>query len=332
MAVISAYAGMPPWRVQKKRLDAKSGYEWRAGVGTKYSKKTGYREYATGGWNVIQPDQYTQNPTKPEMTEVHLYNGRRSYVPIGDVEYFIGQRKMDPREVTQELSDYIHKAFDKEEGRGRWYPVSGAGHIEGMRYNPSYQVLETSFGGKSPTTVTFLRVPRELYLEFDRCGTSMSLGQDGTQRHLLGIRFWDLVRIRGQRTGSRYQFTYTTEPATPGSEAQGSYVETQERQNVPQAQQPVDAIRESTVVIKEQPAEQEKVDIEKDATLKALAAQIKSGKYNVGQEKSIRRMRDKLEDRYGGILSPAYREFSTAVVQGWGAVLDVAKKYKLTGD
>jgi uncharacterized membrane-anchored protein len=338
MAIINVYSGVFPWTVQKQRYDYKKGYQYNVGVASMKShrrNRSGRDSYTTGGFSVYTKDQYDKNPTRPEMVQMRVYNNTTSYVPVGDVQTFIGFDKMIPSDVPPEMAEQIEKAFSKPYGIGRYYVSEGAGHINELRYNPSQQIMQVSFGGKSPATVTFFRVPKELYSELASLASSKSMlrGVDGTMRHAVGVRFWDLVRIRGQRVGSRYPYTYADTGSgivRQGSEP-GKYSEMMERQMSPQAEQPVDAHLEATITNKEEPSIADKEAIEKEQVLKALAQQVKSGKYSVGQEKAIRTMRERVEEKFGGIKSPAYREFSNAVTQGWGAIDKVAQKYKLYG-
>jgi hypothetical protein len=328
MAIISAYAGSFPWKKpggkQGQKADRYAGYQYTVGVG---KDKKG-REYTSGGFTVVQPNQYTKNPKKPEMVELRLFNGRRSYVPVGDVEQFIGFHALDPSRVTEEMAKEVDAAWEKETGRGRFYTSGGAGHISDMRYNPTMQIMEVTFSNNG-ASVTFFRIPSGMWSEFAvlaERGTTAP-GFDGKPRHLLGIRFWDLVRIRGQREGGRYPYTYTTSGITAGSGA-GEYAEMQERQNSPQAQQPVDAAREAMVTNKEEPSPKEK----QDEDLEGLKTALGKGFLPV-QRRRINNARDVLMDKYGD-KSPAYREFFAAVERGpagWGALLNVIKLYNLKG-
>jgi hypothetical protein len=339
MAIINVYSGVFPWKRQKQRYDAKEGYQYNVGVASMKShrkNKSGRDSYTTGGWSVYSKDQYDKKPTKPEMVEMRLYNNTTSYVPVGDVQTFIGFDKMIPDDVPPEMAEQVELAFSKTSGSGRYYvtEISG-GHIKELRYSPAQQIMQVTFGGERSATVTFFRIPTGLYSELAHLGAtnSMMRGVDGTMRHSVGIRFWDLVRIRGQRVGGRYPYTYADTGSgivRQGSEP-GKYAEMMERQMSPQAEQPVDAQREATITNTEEPSTVDKETIEKAQVLKALAQQLKSGKYSVGQEKAIQRMRERVEEKFGGIKSPAYREFSNAVTQGWGAIDKVAQKYKLYG-
>jgi hypothetical protein len=284
--------------------------------------------YPTGGWSVYSKDDWNKQPTKPEMVEMRMYNGARSKVPIGDVQQHIGFEAIPPDFVPQEMADYAQKAFEKDSGQGKYYSFKGAGHIKQIRYNPTYQVMEVNFV-KRDDIVTFFRVPKSLASEFEHLATSNSMmrGIDGTMRHGLGIRFWDEVRIRGQRTGSRYPFAYGAGNSFKGGSEQGKYAEMQLRTVGEREQQAMDAQREATIVNTEQPSMS---DAAKTAA-EEFKAILASNKYLPIQEKRINDARRVLFRKYG-IASPAHREFTTAVERGWEAVRDVIKLYKLKED
>jgi hypothetical protein len=325
MAILGTpQAGPNPWnslflnfKKQSKRKDAASGYQYNIGITKDYK--------VIGGWSHTSKDEYDKQPKKPEMVKMRLYNNRMSEVPIGDVEQFLGFQNPIPLDyVPDEMAAYANKAFESESGRGRYYTVEGVGHISGIRYNPSYQVMEVTFKNNG-AIVTFFRIPKELYGEFEHHATSggMSLGFDGKPRHLLGIRFWDLVRIRGQRTGGKYQYVYASGGSFHGGASQDKWFDMATRQNTPQAQQPVDAQREATIVNTEQPTEAQARAVE-DEKIEGLS----STKYTPKQMSNIKAMRDMLIDKYG-VRSPAYREFTAALEQGMGALLLVKSRYKL---
>jgi hypothetical protein len=334
MAIINAYSGNFPWRKQKQRHDAKEGYQYTVGVATMKSSrknKSGRTSYTTGGWSVYTKDQYDKNPTKPEMVPMKLYNNTTSYVPVGDVETFLGHDKILPDFVPPEMAAQVEEAFSKPSGVGRYYVTEGVGHIKELRYSPSQQIMQVSFGGDSPATVTFFRIPNGLYSELAHlaASNSMSLGVDGKPRHTLGIRFWDEVRIRGQRTGGRYPYTYSSGGTiTAGSKTAGSYGEMMGRQNAPQSEQPVDAQREATITNKEEAPPHEKEQIEREQTERKLSAAEAAKKIEKRQKERIMDFKDTILDRYGP-RSKQYQEMTNAENSGWGAVMEVAKKYQL---
>jgi hypothetical protein len=321
-------AGPFPWKQQKKRYDEKQGFQFNVGVqaiagrtanGRARKNKSGRTEATTSGWVVLQtPNEYSQNPTKPEMVELRVYNGRRSLVPIGDTQQFIGFSRMDPALVPDAMAQQVVAAFQKESGRGRYYEFDGVGHIAHVRYNPSQQIMEVSFVNRGDIC-TFFRVPSNLYGEFEHLASSNAtqLGMDGTRRHSLGIRFWDEVRIRGQRENARYPFVYASgSNITAGANAQSGYVG--DMYKIEANQPAVDARREATITHQE-----ESVDELREA--------IQGGRFLPVQVERINSMRDLLADKFKGVTnSPAQREFASAVESGdWGRILQIAKLYKL---
>lgn len=322
-----------PWNRQRIRKDERQGYQYNVGIAAMKSarkNKSGRDSYTTGGWSVYSKDNWNKQPTKPEMVEMQLYNGMRSMVPVGDVQQHIGFDKIPPNYVPQDMADYAQKAFDHTSGYGKYYEFTcGGGHIDKVRYNPTYQVMEVSFGGERAATVTFFRVPKAIPQELKHVVGKTMRGVDGTMRHMEGILFWDLVRIRGQRTGARYPFSYGSGDSFSGGSEPGKYAEMQLQTIGDREQQAMDAQLEATDLHTEQPSEAESKQIESDQILQNLREAVKGGKFLPVMANRINDMRSVLFDKYG-MNSPAHREFAAAVEKGdWGAVLNVAKLYKL---
>lgn len=194
-------SGLSPWsegykRVTKRTL-ARQGVEWSLG--------SGYREIPKGS-----------KPQKYKTKKIRLYNGRTVEVPDADFEDFIGHRASPSSDPYGDISQYIDKAF---ENLDRIQDVEGVGHITYIEYSPTYQLLRVEFGTDG-AVVVFFRVPKEVYSELKHLATSgqtMISAVDGKQRHVLGMRFWDIIRIRGQREGSRYRYEYAIEGVRIGS-------------------------------------------------------------------------------------------------------------------
>lgn len=178
----------------------------KAGLGNQILLREG--KPLSSGW--VGP---TRNPN--EWHVVTLPNGDKNYVPKNDVLEYFRFSAIEDNNKPEDMGEYIAKAFDHTEGRGRYYEQAGCGHISKLRYNPTYQTLEVTFANNGAVIVCF-RVPPILFAELSREAKSKSvaLGFDLKARHLLGIRFWDLMRVRGVRSGMRYQFTYTNEGTT----------------------------------------------------------------------------------------------------------------------
>ena len=163
--------------------------------------------------------------TKPES----LYNGKglsakmheltdratgKSYeVPDDDYRQYLGQKQ--DRSIEQYITDVFGSSTDVKVVEPR-ATGGDTGHIIKLEYAVLYKVLRVTFRkpSKGGQVVAYLNVPAPvagelLYLaESNQTQVSAS---SGTLRHVLGIRFWDLVRIRGTIHGTRYPFNYVTD-------------------------------------------------------------------------------------------------------------------------
>lgn len=187
---MAAIAGPPPWAAGFKRLTKRTAPRV---PGAQYSWQQ-YRE----GWQ--------EQPEHAKMKKVQLASGQVVSIPDADYEEFMGHRP--DRDVNKDIVDYIDRAFDNISGN--YEETEGVGHIVLIEYSPTYQLLRVEFETDG-AVVVFFRVPKEVYAELRYLATTGSTQismVDGKQRHTLGIRFWDIVRIRGQREGSRYRYQY----------------------------------------------------------------------------------------------------------------------------
>jgi predicted HicB family RNase H-like nuclease len=144
------------------------------------------------------------------MRELTLYTGRKVQVPVDDYNDFIGYKvtdKKDEKSYDESVAAYIDAAFS---GKAKIWKQAGCGHIVELEYVPTYQIMRVEFVKYNDVCV-FFRVPKEVYSELENYAKTKqtSLNSfDGSERHVLGIRFWDVVRIRGSRTGAKYRFEY----------------------------------------------------------------------------------------------------------------------------
>jgi hypothetical protein len=190
-------AGPPPWssgyrRTNRRNLNQQN-VEW--------SLAGGYRN---------RPDDWEKNPRQEKMRDVRLFNGKMVKVPDDDFQDFIGHQASPPSDPYSQIGQYIDKAFENPD---RVRDVDGVGHITYIEYVPTYQVLRVEFATDGAVVVYF-RVPKEVFGELAhlaKTGQTAVSPVDGKVRHVLGMRFWDIIRIRGQRSGSRYKFEYAIE-------------------------------------------------------------------------------------------------------------------------
>lgn len=182
----------------------------------------GYKPYSKfdprHGWDLERGyfDRWKHAPKKPKTKRVQLASGEEVEVPDTDYADFIGHLASPPSDPTTAIGQFIDQAFadmDKVD------EVEGCGHITLLEYVESHQILRVEFATDG-AVVIFFRVPAVVYAELYHLAVSkqtMISPADGEQRHVLGMRFWDIIRIRGQREGSRYKFEYAIEGTRTGS-------------------------------------------------------------------------------------------------------------------
>ena len=163
--------------------------------------------------------------TKPES----LYNGKglsakmheltdratgKSYeIPDDDYRQYLGQKQ--DRSIEQYITDVFGSSTDIRVVEPR-ATGGDTGHIIKLEYAVLYKVLRVTFRkpSKGGQVVAYLNVPApvagELLYLAESNQTQVS-ANSGTLRHVLGIRFWDLIRIRGTIHGTRYPFNYVTD-------------------------------------------------------------------------------------------------------------------------
>ena len=163
--------------------------------------------------------------TKPES----LYNGKglstkmheltdratgKSYeVPDDDYRQYLGQKQ--DKSIEQYIADVFGSSADVRVVEPR-ATGGDTGHIIKLEYAVLYKVLRVTFRkpSKGGQVVAYLNVPApvagELLYLAESNQTQVS-ANSGTLRHVLGMRFWDLIRIRGTIHGTRYSFNYVTD-------------------------------------------------------------------------------------------------------------------------
>lgn len=155
--------------------------------------------------------------TKP----ITLSNGEVVYVyDTYDNDDLIQYTKESVNRFIQDgdIDKYITTAFPSKPNPSitkRGYTCAqGVGHILWLEYYAPRQLLRVTFkiGGR---TCIFFRVPSTVAGELIHlCDSRFIDTSRKTHNHVLGIRFWDLIRIRGSKTGAKYLFKYTNEAVT----------------------------------------------------------------------------------------------------------------------
>lgn len=151
---------------------------------------------------------YTGKVNRPNMRRLTDSATGKSYeVPDDDYRQFAGQKQ------DSSVEKYINTAFDGSNSfESQEVRATGGdtGHILKVEYSVYYKVLRVTFRNKG-SIVAYLNVPSAVAAELLHLAASNNTqvsASSGKMRHVLGIRFWDLVRIRGTVHGSRYKFSY----------------------------------------------------------------------------------------------------------------------------
>ena len=201
---------------------------WRRS--TKAQRNAGWN-FATG-WISPSMPSWEGRSKKPKMRTLVSSNGTTYQIPAGHYDAFLGfTRDFDGTELSETYkntkkhanintpADYIDFAFNISKSASKVIEQEGCGSIKTLWYNKTYELLKVEFTNNG-AIVVFFRLPKEVAGELLALAASKVTQispVDGTERHALGIRFWDLVRIRGTMHGSRYKFQYTQEGSSTGT-------------------------------------------------------------------------------------------------------------------
>ena len=240
------------------------------------------------GWN-------NARGVKPNMRTLTSSSGSSYQVPEDDYQDYMtfyrsavdsqkteNYSKTGKRRDVVSAADYIDYAFGKNT---RVKPIvqEGCGHIALLEYAPYYQILKVTFANNG-SVVAFFRVPKLVASTLISLAQSKNTRHDG--KHVLGIYFWDLVRIRGTVHGSRYKFEYVIDNSTgnlPGRPyGSGKNLYTTATEIVPdkETEVKIKALQEEQVFLqgmKDLMADEQGAEILKDI----LAAKNKTGLHTV---------------------------------------------------
>lgn len=197
-----------PWSsdYQQYREELLKGYKK---VSKTQLNKAHIKATLSQGWKAQSDDDWQKdNLKKPEKHRYRNANGRYYY----DVDDALGDTvAFHSRESTEEIERYIdsaHWTYDTKTQR-----PNNVGHIARLQYDPRRQLMRVTFtkSGTQGNVCIFFRVPTgvfgTLYWEFIQGGTQIS-PYTGEVRHVVGIDFWNIVRIRRTIHSTRYSFTY----------------------------------------------------------------------------------------------------------------------------
>lgn len=178
--MVTARADLAPWNKNKD-------YEWEL----------------SSGWGYKRPEDWDKGITR-RRRKLHDTNGNVYdvyYYP--DVDYHLGFSAQN----DQERLAVAQKAFDTENPtHGEVIKQKGRGHIAMLEYAQREHILRVTFTNNGAVCV-FFDVPTAVAGELIHLADkNTTRHKDG--RHMLGIRFWDYIRIRGTQHGAKYPFEY----------------------------------------------------------------------------------------------------------------------------
>ena len=122
------------------------------------------------------------------------------------------QYEKDPAwKRCQSLADMVDYVFNVTKSKDNIFSVDcpDGSHIEHMDYAQNFcGILRVYFRGGN--VVCYFYVPRGVWGTLSNLAGSTATrpGVDGKDRHLVGIYFWNLIRIRGTVHGNRYECCY----------------------------------------------------------------------------------------------------------------------------
>lgn len=156
----------------------------------------------SSGWVYKRPEGWDKGITRRKR-KLHDTNGNVYdvyYYP--DVDYHLGYSASN----DQERLAIAQKAFDpKNPIHGEVISQKGCGHISQIEYAQKEHILRVTFTNNGAVCV-FFDVPTAVAGELIHLAKSKRTRHDG--RHILGVRFWDYIRIRGTQHGAKYPFAY----------------------------------------------------------------------------------------------------------------------------
>lgn len=219
---MASYAFLSPWSkgfTNDKLHDFMQGYKRISKA--KAQKEYGVSQDLSRGWYQTGNSTWGPNPKTPAKKLITLATGRQVYVVDNrSGEVGLGFEKADGQKLNndKDVAEYIDSANFK------YVKEMKEGHIAKIEYAPWRTLLRVTFQeqtqiikGRSKTwgrndVYVFFRVPTTVFGELYWLADDSRHGapaKNGAVRHLLGIRFWDLVRIRGTRNMCRYLYERT---------------------------------------------------------------------------------------------------------------------------
>lgn len=191
-----------------------------------WNKNKDYEWELSSGWGYKRPEDWDKGIIRRKR-KLHDTNGNVYdvyYYP--DVDYHLGFSAQN----DQERLAVAQKAFDPENPtHGEVISQKGCGHISQVEYAQKEHILRITFTNNGAICL-FFDVPTAVAGELIYLAKSKRTRHDG--RHILGVRFWDYIRIRGTQHGAKYPFEYESHGSGTIVQGQGRHTVTLTQDNV----------------------------------------------------------------------------------------------------
>ena len=191
-----------------------------------WNKNKDYEWELSSGWGYKRPEDWDKGITR-RRRKLHDTNGNVYdvyYYP--DVDYHLGFSAQN----DQERLAVAQKAFDPENPtHGEVISQKGCGHISQVEYAQKEHILRITFTNNGAICL-FFDVPTAVAGELIYLAKSKRTRHDG--RHILGVRFWDYIRIRGTQHGAKYPFEYESHGSGTIVQGNGRHTVTLTQDNV----------------------------------------------------------------------------------------------------
>ena len=202
------------------------GHKQRMGRSSMHSRgeeKRGHVVYNDKG--LAQSSGYWKRPARPALKTLTDSLGNIYYTPdVVDWDDWVDMFHIKPegkttrpyedtlrKEDIRSLADLCNWSFDRPSSDYRSFGCH-AGHIERVDYHNSSKIMRVKFRSGGGETACYFYVPAQVYATLQNLSFGMPtrIGKDGKPRHLVGIYFWDLIRVRGTVHGNRYECCYVS--------------------------------------------------------------------------------------------------------------------------
>lgn len=204
---MTAYAGPAPWYQGVSETYKNGRYKKRLVSGNQeWNLEEGWHAKRKSGWYNKPSRRKGQTVEKVKLIGL---NGE-------EIETYVSKGYKDnigfSAQSNEDAAAYASNALDSDKpDHGPIFDVQvKEGHIKRVEYASREQVMRVTFWNNAQ--VIYFRVPTAVAGMLKSFAESNFVHhpdeRTGRPRHILGVAFWNLIRIRGQQHGSRYPFQY----------------------------------------------------------------------------------------------------------------------------